>query len=80
MATWHQTRAGLTGLYSPPLRGFAVIVDQPGRLAWRIDFEHRADADRLARRTGGQVLEAAPTAQAPGRARQGLTVARLVDS
>jgi len=59
MATWHQKRAGMAGLYAPPAKGYAVVIDPPHGLACRVDFSRKRDAARYARKTGGRVISAA---------------------
>lgn len=58
MATWHQQRAGLAGLYARPLKGYAVVIDPPGECAARVDFRLKRDAQRYAKKTGGRVISA----------------------
>lgn len=65
MATWHQERAGLAGLYALPVKGHAVVINPPHALACRVDFKRKADAARYARKTGGQLISAAPAAPRP---------------
>ncbi len=49
MATWHQQKAGLSGLYAPHLTDWAVVVDPPGECAARIEFRLKRDAERYMR-------------------------------
>jgi len=60
MATWHQQRAGLSGLYAKPLKGHAVIINPPGECAARVDFRRKREAQRYAKRTGGTLISAKP--------------------
>ncbi len=59
MATWHQERAGLAGLYRAPDKGHAVVINPPHGLACRVDFSRKRDAARYARKTGGLIISAA---------------------
>lgn len=56
MATWHQTRAGLSGLYRPDATAWKVISDRPGEFASAVLFRRKRDAERLARRNGGALI------------------------
>ena len=49
MATWHQQKAGLTGLYSKPAKGYKVVIDQPGQFASAVEFSRKRDALRFIR-------------------------------
>lgn len=67
MATWHQERAGLAGLYRAPDKGHAVVINPPHGLACRVDFSRKRDAARYARKTGGRIISAAPKPKAAPR-------------
>lgn len=61
MATWHQAKAGLTGLYRPHATGWKVVSDPPGEFASAIVLTDQAEAEKLAKRNGGRVIPPAAT-------------------
>jgi nitrous oxide reductase accessory protein NosL len=58
MATWHQQKAGLAGLYARPAKGYKVVSDAPGQFASAVCFARKRDAERLAKRNGGLIIAA----------------------
>lgn len=56
MATWHQLKAGLTGLYTPHAAAWKVVSDRPGELASVILFKTEREARALAEKNGGAVI------------------------
>ena len=58
MATWHQQKAGLVGLYNKPAKGYRVVVNHPHEMAYAVEFTVKRKAERLARRTGGIIISA----------------------
>lgn len=58
MATWHQQKGGLIGLYDKPKRGHKVVVNQPGQFAYAIEFNVKRKAEKLARKFGGIIISA----------------------
>lgn len=65
MATWHQQRAGLHGLYDVPKRGYKVVHNPPNDCASAITVMRKRVALRLARKPYSTLIPAA-TAK-PGR-------------
>lgn len=58
MATWHQLKAGLKGLYDKPAKGHKVVVNHHHALAYCQHYARKRDAMRFAKRTGGMVISA----------------------
>lgn len=56
MATWHQSKAGLSGLYANDAKSWKVVSDKPGEFASAILFNRKKDAEKLARRNGGMII------------------------
>lgn len=46
MATWHQQKAGLVGLYTPHATSWAVVINPPNEAAGRIEFTTKRKAVR----------------------------------
>lgn len=46
MATWHQQKAGLIGLYTPSAKAWAVVINPPNESAGRIEFSTKRKAVR----------------------------------
>ena len=51
MATWHQNknRAGMAALYTPPAKGYRVVIDPPGGFASAVEFTRKRDALKFIR-------------------------------
>ena len=58
MSTWHQQKAGLTGLYARPTKGYKVIDDKPNQFASAVCFNRKRDAEKFAKRIGGIIISA----------------------
>jgi hypothetical protein len=56
MATWHQSKAGLGGLYQPDANSWKVISDNPGEFASAILKRTKREAEKLSRRNGGKLI------------------------
>ena len=46
MATWHQQKAGLVGLYTPSPKAWTVVINPPNECAGRIEFSTKRKAIR----------------------------------
>lgn len=61
MATWHQNRAGVQGLYEPHPTGWKVVHDRHGHVASSIVLEDQASADAyLVAQPGGLIIPPRP--------------------
>ena len=56
MATWHQNKAGLSGLYCQHATSWKVVSDPAGGFASAILFKRKREAMRLAKRNGGKLI------------------------
>jgi hypothetical protein len=56
MATWHQEKAGLTGLYKPHETGFKVVINSRGELASALVFDTLDKARAYVARQGGAII------------------------
>lgn len=56
MATWHQTRAGISGLYRPDPEYWKVVSNPPGEFASAVMYRRKRDAEKLAKRNGGALI------------------------
>lgn len=63
MATWHQQRAGLHGLYAAPARGYKVVHNPPNDCASAITVSRKRVALRLARKPHSTLIPAANKAR-----------------
>lgn len=61
MATWHQAKAGLAGLYRPHATGWKVVSDPAREMTSAIICTTAAEAATLAKRNGGRVIPPAAT-------------------
>lgn len=68
MATWHQNRAGLGGLYRPHPTAWGVVINPPHGFACGYLKESKAEAEALAARLGGVLI---PPQAAPGDGLEG---------
>lgn len=56
MATWHQQKAGLSGLYAPHWREWKVVDDKPNQFASAVCFGDESTARAFAEKTGGLLI------------------------
>lgn len=56
MATWHQQKAGLAGLYAKPRKGYRVVVNPPNEFAYAVEFNRKRLAERFARKFRGSTI------------------------
>lgn len=56
MATWHQEKRGLAGLYRPDSKGWKVISNSQGEFASAIVFSTQAQAQAYLARCGGAII------------------------
>lgn len=63
MATWHQQRAGLHGLYAAPTRGYKIVSNPPNDCASSITVMRKRVALKLARHKHTVIVPAANKAR-----------------
>jgi len=56
MATWHQQKAGLFGLYAKPAKGYKCVTNPPNEFASAVCFNRKRDAEKFARRVRHTII------------------------
>jgi hypothetical protein len=56
MATWHQRKAGLAGLYEPHSELWKIVIDPPGDLAFCFFETTREEAEKISKAQRGIIV------------------------
>jgi hypothetical protein len=56
MATWHQRKAGLAGLYKPHKELWKVVIDPPGDFAFGFLETTKDGAEKIRQAQGGIIV------------------------
>jgi hypothetical protein len=56
MATWHQRKAGLAGLYEPHSELWKIVIDPPGDFAFCFFETTREEAEKISKAQRGIIV------------------------